>query len=182
MLRLPAEIRNIIWTYALGGKTIRQVIRGRSKYVFVPEASEKTNAFALLGTCRQIYAESVHLPFAGNTFSVQHLFRFGKCFKSFKTHQLSHIKEVNIEISAGELGDGTTFNYFQYCFQHTKFDLLPELRRIRLCLFPFQRTKFGSIAEAEKSLRKLVERTLESKQYDLVVQRMDMDSREFTRR
>ncbi|KAI4631502.1 uncharacterized protein J4E87_002207 [Alternaria ethzedia] len=70
LLRLPAEIRHLIFGYVLGGKTF--VI---DHYVNQDIAKNRTllkNALALLVVCRQVFAESALLPFSSNTFSALH--------------------------------------------------------------------------------------------------------------
>jgi hypothetical protein len=74
LLRLPAEIRNRIWEYALGGN-IRDVVhiqRRRKFYIeditAVSRASFPQNSHALLSTCRQIYTETALLTFSTNAF------------------------------------------------------------------------------------------------------------------
>lgn len=67
LLRLPAELRNKIFAYTLGGKTFK-IIPG---YYDIPtmNATNSKYALALLQVCRQIYAETTLLPFSINTFS-----------------------------------------------------------------------------------------------------------------
>ena len=74
LLRLPAEIRNLIWEFTLGGK-IRDVVllQKRRKfciqeYIAVSRATFQRNSHALLSTCRQIYTETALLIFSTNTF------------------------------------------------------------------------------------------------------------------
>jgi len=70
LLRLPAEIRNLIFGYALGGKTFLI-----DHYVYQGIAKNRTrfkNALALLAVCRQVFAETALLPFSSNTFSALH--------------------------------------------------------------------------------------------------------------
>jgi hypothetical protein len=63
--RLPGEIRNKIWEYALGGHRFH----GRKPYKRTPDTHPKPkNYFALQQVCRQIYAETNHLPFKLNEF------------------------------------------------------------------------------------------------------------------
>lgn len=74
LLRLPAEVRNRIWEYALGGKIfdviLIQTCRGRyveEKTLIAPETFPE-NAHALLQVCRQIYRETALVPFSHNAF------------------------------------------------------------------------------------------------------------------
>ena len=74
LLRLPAEIRNCIWEYALGGNIRDLTIfrRDRKCYtewlIAMSRASFPQHSHALLSTCRQIYAETALLTFSTNEF------------------------------------------------------------------------------------------------------------------
>lgn len=71
LLRLPAELRNQIFQYALGCKTWTFLVReSHQQTVYVPSRLE--HALALLAVCRQIYAETALLPFSLDTFSFDH--------------------------------------------------------------------------------------------------------------
>ncbi|KAH3968600.1 hypothetical protein HBI56_125000 [Parastagonospora nodorum] len=76
LLRLPAELRNEVFSYALGGLIVYLNHDGTISY-HTPERLERldglndaridvlqytTNCLSLLTTCRQIYNESAHLP------------------------------------------------------------------------------------------------------------------------
>ena len=67
---MPAEIRNLIFGYALGGRTFHishYIGQHITKNITISE-----NALALLAVCRQIFAETALLPFSSNTFSAIH--------------------------------------------------------------------------------------------------------------
>jgi hypothetical protein len=67
LLRLPAEIRNQIFAYALGGQTYE--LRETAPYGVVTNTTVSENALALLVVCRQLYAETALAPFSLNFFS-----------------------------------------------------------------------------------------------------------------
>lgn len=73
-LRLPAELRNKIYMYALGGKTwIIALQGGRGSYQSQPDLDDvSTHPMALLQSCRQVYAEASLFPYAYNTFEGWH--------------------------------------------------------------------------------------------------------------
>ncbi|KAI4648275.1 hypothetical protein J4E93_004687 [Alternaria ventricosa] len=76
LLRLPAEIRNLIFGYALGGRTFHishNIYQDVTKNTNVSKnTSVSKNALALLAVCRQVFAETALLPFSSNTFSAIH--------------------------------------------------------------------------------------------------------------
>lgn len=66
LLQLPAEIRNRIFAYALGGRSFQVLgnqVKCYSKY-------PNPESLSLLRTCRQIYSETALLPFSANIFRV----------------------------------------------------------------------------------------------------------------
>lgn len=69
LLRLPAELRNWIYEYALGSLTIRKCLFRPHKFrAFDTSRQERTNLTALASTCRQLYGETRLLPFELNVF------------------------------------------------------------------------------------------------------------------
>jgi hypothetical protein len=108
ILRLPAELRNKIYEYVIGNKSIclestyRNEPRGRVHPCETPPARQpyspddkEHGAFNILAACRQTYAEARYLPFSLN------VFRFERydCLNGFrdnKFHQLSIISAVRL--------------------------------------------------------------------------------------
>ncbi|KAF1932400.1 uncharacterized protein M421DRAFT_2031 [Didymella exigua CBS 183.55] len=72
LLRLPPELRNQIWEYALGGHafdiTTRKVFKQRKRIDKAKAWDLPINTFALLRVCRQIYAETALIPYKHNAF------------------------------------------------------------------------------------------------------------------
>src|SRR4051812_48744235 len=87
LLFLPPEIRNRIFHYAIGGKTFRQLYRTHGTQRFLGEPSGRPNAFALLRTCRQIYAETAVVPFTSNVFSARYCWNLKRSLRSFRRYQ-----------------------------------------------------------------------------------------------
>ena len=84
MLRLPPELRHLIFRHVIGGKTFevryepepdRSLIRKRLSFkvpkrkFIAKNITVAKNTLALLVVCRQVYAETALLPFSSNTFS-----------------------------------------------------------------------------------------------------------------
>lgn len=66
LLKLPAEIRNIIFRYALSG--VEYKIK-EDDNLSMRNIVTQPDALALLAVCRQIYSETALLPFSLNIFS-----------------------------------------------------------------------------------------------------------------
>ncbi|KAF2118248.1 hypothetical protein BDV96DRAFT_597106 [Lophiotrema nucula] len=77
LLRLPGEIRNMIWVYALGGHRINvlendNVVSHTSRLIDAPNDSAASSpTFQLPQVCRQLYAETALLPYQLNTFALK---------------------------------------------------------------------------------------------------------------
>jgi hypothetical protein len=172
LLRIPPEIRNRIWEYALGGKNFRQQPRGR-KQMFVPMPRERVNASALLRTCRQIYAETALIPFAVNTFSVNDdYWPLRRVVKSLPKYQRSQITELRVELQSSELTEGSE-PWWKCIFDTNRFSALPGLQCIRVCVFPSDDWETTIFSNCEARLRLCVESDLRSKGHDLVVEKMN---------
>ncbi|KAF1912419.1 hypothetical protein BDU57DRAFT_551268 [Ampelomyces quisqualis] len=135
LLALPAEIRSQIFHYALGGKTFRQIYKSWNRRPFQCEPSEHIHAFALLQTCRQIYVETAAVPFASNAFTVDDCSMLKNSCRPFTKYQIRNIKELQIELPNVLLSappDPSLARKFRAHY----LAYLPELRRIRVLVFP----------------------------------------------
>ncbi|KAG9201527.1 hypothetical protein G6514_005534 [Epicoccum nigrum] len=68
LLRLPAEIRNIIWRYALGGKTFVATDKWETDFKLSRSSKDPENGTALLRTCRQLFLEAACYPITLGSF------------------------------------------------------------------------------------------------------------------
>jgi hypothetical protein len=64
LLRLPPEVRMMIWGYSLGGQTIKLAQKRLSPH-YDPRL---VNRFPLLRVCRQVYLDAAVLPYTLDTF------------------------------------------------------------------------------------------------------------------
>lgn len=95
LLRLPAELREMIYTHALGGHTFHMSMRYIQKHKALARADNPApHALALLLTNRQINNEARLLPFATNTFSGRHEGHLRSWIRSLPSEQRSQIKAV----------------------------------------------------------------------------------------
>jgi hypothetical protein len=98
LLRLPPELRHLIFAYALGGKTFD--IRYDRKSEMAKNTTVSEHALALLSVCRQIFAETALLPFSSNKFSALHPMVFNIWIKSFRPAFAKAATSVRIDIYA----------------------------------------------------------------------------------
>ena len=70
LLRLPAELRNIIYKYALGGRVLRFSRAGSKNHsIFHADTYDNPRILGLLRACRQTYSETALLPYQLNLFN-----------------------------------------------------------------------------------------------------------------
>lgn len=138
LLRLPAEIRNCIWEYVLGGN-VRDVTifkRDSKRYtewlIAMSSASFPEHSHALLSTCRQIYAETALLTFSTNEFR----FRSKTTFKW--TRDLSKVQKDLIHTVHFVRSPGHPYQRFvqrEQCFHVARdfpIDIFPNIKHIVL--------------------------------------------------
>ncbi|KAH8733005.1 hypothetical protein GQ44DRAFT_766072 [Phaeosphaeriaceae sp. PMI808] len=91
LLRLPAEIRNIIYEYVLGGRTYRFKDALHFKHARLNTNGER-HTLGLLSVCHQIYSEASLLPYSLNTFSFR---EFEMSLRPFLHHRhLAHFRAI----------------------------------------------------------------------------------------
>lgn len=72
LLRLPPELRYLIWMYELGGQTLQfRFVKKKASNMegMVPTISKRANGLDLLRVCRQVYAETALVPERANIFA-----------------------------------------------------------------------------------------------------------------
>lgn len=174
LLRLPPEIRNRIWHLALGGKLIRHNVYGRGRYRMMPRPSERENAFDLLRTCRQIYAETALLPFSANTFSWSFYSNLGTSVRAFRKFQCSQLLEVQFEMPASDLNDPWSKNYLKGVFGGlTLGKWLPGLQLIHFCVFPDPSWDVISFTACDAFLRSDIVPIMLLKGYEITIEKMN---------
>ncbi|KAI8940334.1 hypothetical protein NX059_004027 [Plenodomus lindquistii] len=160
LLQLPAEIRNAIWEFALGGLLLRPLItsqRGRRRELRVSPA--EPNGVSLLCVCRQIYAEAATMPLALSIISCDLWNPVPTMKRLLKPHQHKHVTSVQLEFN----GSGS----FQWMgitlatiYTHDILKLFPALRSYKFCIFRDHRALNTQIAlneeEEEKQVHKLI--------------------------
>jgi|SRR5690242_15674709 len=137
LLRLPAEVRNRIWEYALGGKIFDvifiQTCRGRyveEKTLIAPETFPE-NAHALLQVCRQIYGETALVPFSYNAFRFSREGAFDWARHLLPVQQMV-IREVHILTHQAERMVGRMqFNgHKSYMPDAFPIDVFPKIKKV----------------------------------------------------
>ncbi|KAH4935010.1 hypothetical protein HBI79_080090 [Parastagonospora nodorum] len=180
LLRLPTEIRSRIWIYAIGGRTIRQsfgVVRDR---VFVPEPSERTNTFALMRACRQIYAKTDILPMTTNVFQLTNCSTLWIAAKSFRKYQLRQIIGVRVEVN--DLRFQRCYAvYLKQLFEVNKLSIFPNLRSVHFCVYGSKARVYTSLSDCSAFLHEHFGDQMRAAGYDMVVEKMDIDIRNHAR-
>ncbi len=90
LLRLPVEIREMIWEYTLSCSPIRP---WSNQFSPSPQPSP-TDKFPLLRVCRQIYAETAALPYTLNTVSFAELDDLSKGLEA-KSGRLGLMRQIS---------------------------------------------------------------------------------------
>lgn len=97
LLSLPAELRNIIWAFVLGGKTFDIKCEIRIPWgVITKNITTQGNSLSLLRTCRQIYSEARLFPFRFNGFQFRSEDAFQPWLDRFEKAQQAAIAEVHL--------------------------------------------------------------------------------------
>lgn len=97
LLSLPAELRNIIWSHVLGGKTFDIKCSVRIPWgVNVTNTTTSPHQLALLQTCRQIYAETRLAPFTLNTFQFKSEDAFKPWLAKFDFAQQAAMQNIRL--------------------------------------------------------------------------------------
>lgn len=94
LLRLPTEIRQCIWEYAIGSK-IFLTKKIRRIHSFTPHDTKLSNGVALLRVCRQIYSETALLPCRLGIFTFDYIPTLVQASKQLKTYvreQVTHLR------------------------------------------------------------------------------------------
>jgi hypothetical protein len=130
-LQLSAEIRNIIYSYALGHRTFRfkdAIYRRHARL-----RPHEPHVLALLRVCHQIYSEASLFPYSLNVFSFRD---FEISFKPFLNHrQLAHFRAITtIELVTYQAGRmWAAPELFSRDLDELKvLERLPNLREVRV--------------------------------------------------
>ncbi|PVH96551.1 hypothetical protein DM02DRAFT_477271, partial [Periconia macrospinosa] len=96
LLRLPRELRDRIWSEALGGQTFNvKGVGHRSPASF----DGGSNAISLLRTCRQIYSETALIPYKTSVFhGGYYLRKLCHALRKIKPALRQHINTISISV------------------------------------------------------------------------------------
>lgn len=131
LLRLPAEIRNMIWNYAVGGLKI--MIRDREAFANMsPYERAKDHQYhaalnpyiQLHKVCKQTHAEVAPLIYTLNTFCCYYLEPFDKWMKNRSSRQMQLVTSVRVPIQY--------FRLYSQGFRDNFCERFPNLKRLGL--------------------------------------------------
>lgn len=130
LLRLPAELRNKVYTYVLGGREIELCCNescgcgGRRRYGRVPRGKQgpvshyPRSLLALLETCHQVHGEARLLPFSSNMFLATALDWKELIAEHFSDERKNAIQAIGVQIYGysgdqvmDEFADSDLFNH-----------------------------------------------------------------------
>jgi hypothetical protein len=153
LLRLPPELRYRIWTLVIGVPILRTPLRTtpedkRVQPLKLP-ITEGKKAWALLRTCRQIYAETALLPYKSSIFSDTLRTPLKSQLKCLKTFQRAQIEDLQVEVML----PGHTRSPHLSGLRRVKLDILPGLKRIRVLAFRHVNCSETKIEECRTATR-----------------------------
>ncbi|KAH3945538.1 hypothetical protein HBI56_095650 [Parastagonospora nodorum] len=143
LLRLPGELRNRIYEYALNIGTFHFTARSESSRKPRPNffglRTPKPHAFALLCVCRRIYPEisSFQIPFAVNTHAFSLFYRLSAYYVHLTPEQLSWITSVDVEDRGVE----------------SLHDVMPGVRRVHIRFNRVADVQSGMTEEEEEQMK-----------------------------
>jgi hypothetical protein len=140
LLRMPPEIRNRIYDFALGGNTF--VLLKDDDTEKIVNKTKSKNALALLAVSRQLYAETALLPFSLNVFSSVSPSRLRSWASEIQPVHRNNITALKLVTCFFKVS--TDFEVCSHYFGKPKdwiFSELPSLRHIHLRIVLFNYTK-----------------------------------------
>jgi hypothetical protein len=140
LLRLPPELRYLIWKYVLGGQTLQfRFVKKKSSNMegMVPPISERANGLDLLRVCRQVYAETALVPYTANIFAFYSWSYIKYDLIRLKNFQRREIMDIQLEVyspsglfAAQDMSEAEATKSRQLLATQ-----LPALKRIHIIIF-----------------------------------------------
>lgn len=154
LLRLPAEIRNAIGAFLLGGHVMRTTwCRQKRTYKMTPSPAERSGV-ALLRVCRQVYAEAAGMPLSLNLFSCHYSDNLRQVLKRFKPCQRKLIASAELEVPSPFV--------FNHSHTHREicgiFKFLPALKTFRILVYKEDVSSRLDCVKDEEKEREVCER------------------------
>ncbi|CAN9366812.1 unnamed protein product [Alternaria alternata] len=162
LLRLPPEIRNVIWKLVLGGNVYRTWLCGRLE----SPSPEPKNVMALLRTCRQVYAEAALMPLTLTIFTTEYIPYAARDLRKLKPQQRRLITFFQMVISHP---NSISYHYLKYGLNLAK--LLPCLQDLHIRVFEVLHTSTQKVNE--ERIRKHLEPGLHEKPITIKIEQTD---------
>lgn len=168
LLRLPREIRDCIWKYALGGKVfLMKEHVDAERFEIVPENAASDNN-ALLRTCRQIYSEASSFPLRFGTIACLSPWAFVPCIKTLTRHQRAQVTKLCLTCCCPhdmmDWDDGD----LKSCRCKPEY-YLPSLTQIEIFVHGVENENDTWFQNKTESIRECLKRTLERSGCELLL-------------
>ncbi|KAJ8112074.1 hypothetical protein OPT61_g5473 [Boeremia exigua] len=174
LLRLPPEIRDHIWKYALRDKVflakhmfIRPSLRPLESR-FMPSATDPTNGVALIRSCRQIYSETALYPYLLGTFACANIWALRQAAQTIEHYQRKQV--VHVRLVCPNLGryEWIRDGWFKYNKVSLR-NIFPTIKDIEVVIHQVSENQGDEFRMAANRIREALRRTLEEAQCVLTV-------------
>ncbi|KAH5507558.1 hypothetical protein HBI29_122440 [Parastagonospora nodorum] len=159
LLRLPGELRNRIYEYALNIGTFHFTARSESSRKPRPNffglRTPKPHALALLCVCRRIYPEisSFQIPFAVNTHAFSLFYRLSAYYVHLTPEQLSWITSVDVEVKLRAAHGMKCIDGWKDRGVESLHDVMPGVRRVHIRFNRVADVQSGMTEEEEEQMK-----------------------------
>jgi hypothetical protein len=182
LLRLPPELRDRIWGFAIGAHVLRVVYTNspanKTVVKIQPPFKENRNTLALLRTCRQIYSETALLPYKSSTYSCDLWQPLSHGLRHMKRFQRAQIEDLQVELDLPWSRNPVRIQ--ELCVD--KLAILPGLKRVRILAFRDKYVLEHELEESRETIRNSLEPILAGTNISTMFEVAEMGSYEFTKK
>jgi hypothetical protein len=182
LLRLPPELRDRIWGFAIGAHVLRVVYTNspanKTVVKIQPPFKENRNTLALLRTCRQIYSETALLPYKSSTYSCDLWQPLSHGLRHMKRFQRAQIEDLQVELDLPWSRNPVRIQ--ELCVD--QLAILPGLKRVRILAFRDKYVLEHELEESRETIRNSLEPILAGTNISTMFEVAEMGSYEYTKK